>query len=118
MHKETAMTTEFPGLDAIAVLNRVRQQVADLSNYAEHRSDKHCCEDADEALASSEPWPNLDKAAALLGVLVDRCAGVVRSFEDLGRTDNTIAQLECRRECEHALVELKSALIRCTGGAE
>ena len=110
--------TEFAGIDALAVLKRVSQQVADLSCYAEHRSDKHCCEDADEALASSEPWPDLDKAAALLGVLVDRCAGVVRSFEDLGRSDNTIAQLECRRECERALVELKSALIRCTGGAQ
>ena len=116
--KEMEMTDEVRGVDALAVLRRVSQQVADLSGYAERRSDKNCCEDAAEAMASSEPWPDLDRAAALLGVLVDRCAGVVRSFEDLGRSDNTIAQLECRRECEHSLVELKSALIRCTGGAE
>ena len=115
--REKEMTEEFRGVDALAVLRRVSQQVADLSGYAERRSDKHCCEDAAEAMASSEPWPDLDTAAALLSELVKRCDTTVKAFEELGRSEHAIAQLECRRECERALVELKSALVRCTGGA-
>ena len=118
MTNRNAEMTEFAGIDALAVLKRVSQQVADLSYYAERRSEKHGCEDADVAMESSSPWPDLDAARAVLDELVKRCGATVRSFEDLGRADNAITQFGCRRECEHALVELKSALIRCTGGAE
>lgn len=65
------------GVDVLAVLARVSQQVCDLSFYAERQRENRGCEDAAEALKSSDPWPNLDEVRAAVAELLAASAALV-----------------------------------------
>lgn len=72
-------------IDVLAVITKADSSLSTLFDYAERRSRKHWCEDADVALAFADPWPDLRQALTAVAELLSaaRTACVYMEAKDL-----------------------------------
>lgn len=83
------------GVDVLAVLDAVQRRLDD--SFGDHS------------------FPEFERSRAAVAELAKCCDVTVKAFEELGRSNSVVDQLEAHRNCERALIEQKAALAMVTG---